>query len=96
VSQQRPFDASSFARATDETLGQDADEQAVPLASAEDTLLAKLEWFRRGGETSERQWEDVKGLLRVGKDKLDLAYLRHWALLVGVTDLLDRAIDQGD
>ncbi len=96
VSQQRPFDASSFARARPETLGQGPDEQAVPLASAEDVLLAKLEWFRRGGETSERQWEDVKGLVRVGKDALDLGYLRHWATLMGVADLLDCAISQGD
>ena len=59
-------------------------------------LLAKLEWFRRGGETSERQWEDVKGLVRVGAGVLDVVYLRQWAALIGVTDLLDRVLHESD
>jgi hypothetical protein len=91
VSHGRPFDASSFARARVEHLSQDPAATGIPLASAEDVLLAKLEWFRKGGESSERQWEDVKGLLRVGAAALDTAYLRHWATLLGVSDLLDRA-----
>ncbi len=62
-----------------------------PVASAEDTVLAKLEWFRRGGETSERQWWDILGILRVTTG-LDRAYLRRWADSLGVTDLLDRAL----
>jgi len=91
VSRGRPFDASSFARARVEHLSQDPAATGIPLASAEDVLLAKLEWFRKGGESSERQWEDVKGLLRVGGAALDAAYLRHWAPLLDVSDLLDRA-----
>ncbi len=59
-------------------------------------LLAKLEWFRKGGETSERQWEDVKGLLRVGAGVLDIGYVRHWAALIGVADLLERALSERD
>jgi hypothetical protein len=96
VSKRRPFDASSFARVRHETLGREPGNPTIPLASAEDVLLAKLEWYRRGGETSERQWEDVKGILRVGRGTLDGVYLRHWAALVGVADLLDRAISQTD
>jgi hypothetical protein len=92
VSRSRPFDASSFARARVERLGQDAAARGIPLASAEDVLLAKLEWFRKGGESSERQWEDVKGLLRVGAGQMDTTYLRHWAVLLGVSDLLERAL----
>ena len=92
VSRGRPFDASSFARARVEHLGEDAAARGIPLASAEDVLLAKLEWFRKGGESSERQWEDVKGLLRVGAGQMDTTYLRHWAALLGVSDLLDRAL----
>jgi hypothetical protein len=48
--------------------------------------------FRMGGETSDRQWRDVLGLLRVSGGSLDLAYLRHWAKLLGVEDLLERAL----
>ena len=91
VSRGRPFDHSAFARASVERIGQEPAGPGIHLASAEDVLLAKLEWYRSGGETSERQWEDVKGVLRVGAETLDLAYLRHWVLLIGVADLLERA-----
>ncbi len=59
--------------------------------SAEDTLLAKLEWYRKGGEVSERQWSDVLGILRTQGPALDDAYVRRWASEIGVGDLLERA-----
>jgi hypothetical protein len=92
VSRQRAFDASSFARVGHERLASDLEAAAVPLASAEDVLLAKLEWYRRGGEVSERQWTDVIGILRVGQTRLDFPYLSQWAAVLGVADLLQRAI----
>jgi len=61
----------------------------VPVCSAEDSLLAKLTWFRRGAETSERQWTDILGLLRIAM--MDHEYLRVGAQSRGVIDLLDRA-----
>ena len=62
------------------------------VATAEDTILAKLEWYRAGGETSERQWNDLRGILRVRGPALDLEYLRRWAPELGVTDLLERLL----
>ncbi|MBM3748537.1 MAG: hypothetical protein FJW34_22405, partial [Acidobacteria bacterium] len=47
------------------------------VATAEDTVLAKLEWYRVGGETSERQWNDLRGIVRVRGPALDLEYLRR-------------------
>ncbi|HVH25755.1 MAG TPA: hypothetical protein VM818_03310 [Vicinamibacterales bacterium] len=67
------------------------DAPRFPIASAEDTVLAKLEWYRLGGETSERQWWDVVGILKVAEDA-DRAYLRHWAPSLEVADLLERAL----
>lgn len=61
------------------------------MATAEDILLAKLQWYRMGGEVSERQWSDVAGILAVAPD-LDAAYLRTWAARLGVEDLLDQAV----
>ncbi len=49
------------------------------------------EWYRAGGEISERQWTDVIGVMRVQRDRLDRAYLEHWSGQLGVRDLFDRA-----
>ena len=64
----------------------------VYIATAEDTVVAKLSWFRKGGEISDRQWSDVLGILKVQKDKLDYEYIQRWAERLGVRDLLDKAL----
>jgi hypothetical protein len=63
-----------------------------PVASAEDTILAKLVWFRKGGEVSDRQWHDMLGVIQVQAGRLDSAYLREWAASLGVADLLVKAL----
>lgn len=60
--------------------------------TAEHTLLRKLEWYRRGGEKSERQWRDVQAIARIQGERLDAERLRHWAGRLGVTDLLQRLL----
>jgi hypothetical protein len=49
------------------------------MITAEDTILMKLQWYRLGGEISERQWLDVQGIFRVQADRLEQPYLDHWA-----------------
>lgn len=65
---------------------------SLELSSPEDVVLAKLDWYRQGGEVSEQQWRDVQGVLRVQFSALDLAYLRRWAAALGVHALLERAL----
>ena len=65
--------------------------RAFPFASPEDTILAKLDWYRIGGEISDRQWNDITLLLDAKRGALDLAYMRQWAQQLGLTALLDRA-----
>jgi hypothetical protein len=48
----------------------------VPTATAEDTIVAKLEWAKLGA--SDRQLEDVAGIVRVRGADLDFDYIEHW------------------
>jgi hypothetical protein len=66
------------------------------LASPEDIVLAKLEWYRLGDEVSERQWNDVMGVLKVQGDSLDRSYLAKWAAELNVADLLEQAWKQAE
>ncbi len=68
--------------------------EPVPVVSAEDTVLAKLQWYRAGGEVSQQQWRDIQGVLRMESDRLDNAYLDAWARKLGVTQLLHRAREE--
>ncbi|MFC2167260.1 hypothetical protein ACFLQZ_04780 [Acidobacteriota bacterium] len=73
----------------DEEKGQD-----LYLASAEDIILSKLQWYKSGGCVSERQWNDVKGVLRIVDKRLDFIYLQDRAKKKGLKDLLDEALVQ--
>jgi hypothetical protein len=64
------------------------------VATAEDTVLAKLLWFKSGGAVSERQWSDVAGVIKVQGARLDLEYLREWADRLDVRDVLERALGE--
>lgn len=79
IRRDRPFSVEEFRRR------QTADLLGTPgfIASAEDVILAKLEWAKATG--SDRQLDDVAGILAV-TDELDLAYLERWAVALGVAD----------
>jgi hypothetical protein len=68
-------------------------EASAPFVTREDILLAKLHWYRLGGEVSEMQWRDVQGLVRTGAGTLDHEYLRDNAAVLNVRDLLDKLFD---
>lgn len=63
----------------------------LQVATAEDTVLQKLLWYQIGNRLSERQWNDVLGVLKVQRKRLDLDYLKEWAPRIGVDDLLQQA-----
>jgi hypothetical protein len=67
-------------------------EDPVPFVSPEDILLAKLDWFRQGGEVSERQWRDIVGIVRTRFGSLDRSYLKRSAERLGVAKLLELAL----
>ncbi len=95
VAKDRPFDRRALQRARREaTVG--GESPALPLASAEDVILAKLEWYRLGNEVSSRQWTDVLGVLAASGPVLDRGYLEEGARELGVSDLLARAFEEAD
>jgi len=73
----------------------EGDESTVRFVSnPETTVLQKLWWFRKGNEVSEQQWRDVLGVLKVKADRLDCDYLKHWAAILAVSDLLEKAFNE--
>jgi hypothetical protein len=90
VRRDRPFDQSVLQRRL-AIPAPDAPGETIDIVAPEDIILLKLEWYRLGGEISDRQWGDVLGVLRVQAGRLDDAYLDHWATDLGVADLLAKA-----
>jgi len=89
----RPFLQSQLARAQRQTFTFES-EVSAKFASPEDTILSKLEWYRLGGEVSERQWRDILGVLKTRTGELDLAYMQKWASELEVEDLFKRVLNE--
>jgi hypothetical protein len=89
----RPFLQSQIAHAQRQTFFLGVEKSAA-FASPEDTILAKLEWYRIGGDISERQWRDALGVLKMMAGMLDLGYLRKWARELKVSDLLEKILKE--
>ena len=87
----RPFDSFQFARSRRIPVGEGSDV-TIPVCSPEDIVVAKLEWYALGGRVSDRQWQDILGVLRLHEGRLDLSYLRDRAEELQVADLLDLAL----
>jgi len=68
--------------------------QPAFFASPEDTVIAKLEWYRAGAEVSDRQWNDISGVIKMQGANLNLEYMQERAKELGVSDLLDRVLEQ--
>jgi hypothetical protein len=91
----RPFDRIHFQRRVEQLFATNPEQKAF-MTTAEDIILAKLEWYRLGNEISDRQWRDILGVLKVQAGRLDLDYLRQWAAELNVADLLERALIESE
>lgn len=89
----RPFDQMQLERRASAIITTDP-ERSLYVTSPEDVILSKLEWYRMGGEVSDRQWRDILGVLKTKAGGIDQDYLRHWAKQLKVNDLLDRALTE--
>jgi hypothetical protein len=93
IPRQRPFQRSQITRAQRQTFELES-AMSANFASPEDTILSKLEWYRMGGEVSERQWRDIRGVMKTREGELDLNNLHKWAAELKVADLLERALKE--
>ncbi|MCU0648215.1 MAG: hypothetical protein MUF00_09490 [Gemmatimonadaceae bacterium] len=84
------FDQAAAARAEVTTFA--GSDVRARVATREDILLAKLRWYRLGGEQSDVQRRDIARLVEMNRGALDRAYLSRWAVTLGVSDLLARAL----
>jgi hypothetical protein len=71
-------------------------ETLLCVATPEDTVLAKLDWYRLGGGVSETQLRDVLGILKAQAGRLDLAYLQKWAEDLSLSELLMRVRQEAE
>jgi hypothetical protein len=85
VRKARPFSIEEMRRRTEgDLLG-----ARTFVASAEDTLISKLEWAKIGGG-SELQLRDAAGILQLRGADLDVAYVERWVQELGLEDLWRR------
>lgn len=85
VRRSRPFSETEFGRRHEaEVLG-----STMFVASAEDVVVSKLEWAKRG--ESERQLRDVAGILRTQGESLDRAYVERWVVPLALEQQWQRA-----
>jgi hypothetical protein len=85
----RPFSREEFSRR------QRVNFQGVELfvASAEDVVLAKLEWAKIG--ESQRQIEDVRAILQLRGGRLDQGYIQKWIRELGLSQQWNEASRTG-
>lgn len=90
IMKRQPFALEQMARRSRLVAG--GDVPPIFVATAEDTVLSKLAWYRMGGEVSDRQWSDILGILKLQSEEMDKDYMKEWAKELGVVDLLHRAM----
>ena len=93
IQKNRPFDLEVRSRVEEGTLTDSQNDRPFFVESPEDVVLTKLEWYKMGGEVSDRQWRDVLGVLKLRGTALELQYLLHWAAVLDINDLLERALE---
>jgi hypothetical protein len=83
------FSQKEFERRRKEFL--DAEKQAI-FASPEDIIIKKMEWYKWG--ESRKHLDDIRGMLKLSEDKLDLNYIEKWAAKLNLQDIWNLVKEQ--
>jgi hypothetical protein len=78
IRRSRPFSLEEFARRERRRLG-DVD---VDVVSAEDLVIAKMEWSKRSA--SDRQLDDAASIVGLRGDRLEQEYIARWVAELGL------------
>jgi hypothetical protein len=90
------FHYSQLERGVEATFDFMGEPLTCRMSSAEDIILAKLDWYRIGGCSSERQLNDITNVVAVSGPHLDHEYLKTWAAKLGVSELLNKALTESN
>ena len=91
-----PYHQTTIQRKRKDTLDEGQHSTEFYLISVEDIILSKLDWYRMSDGVSERQWNDVLGVLKVQRNSIDIGYLESWAAKLQLDKLLQRAFDEAN
>lgn len=83
-----PHDVTRFARRVSGML----EGYSVRVPTAEDVVVTKLRWSRQGNR--QKDIDDVRGILAVQANQLDLQYIRQWTERHGTRALFDRLLSE--
>lgn len=95
VLKQDAFSNEEFARRKKIEIDQNHSKSAY-IATPEDTILSKLIWYKKGKEISDRQWQDILGIIKVQGERLDMKYLHHWAKILDLEEIFKRILREAN
>ena len=91
------FSQSQMKRRVPVTIETDKTSGSIYVASPEDTVLAKLDWYRLGGKVSERHITDILGVIKTqGVSNMDFDYIRESADHLGLREMFEKLLDDAD
>ena len=82
----------AFSRRKKTAFGDDLNPIEIYLPSVEDMILQKLIWFELSGGKSERQWNDVKNMIKLKANQINYLYLFQWGGFLKLMNQLDQVI----
>lgn len=92
ISKATEYQQIIFERISRKKLVDKDDAIEVFICAPEDVILTKLTWYLERGGTSEKQWNDILGVLKIQKNILDMNYLVNWAEKLSVKSELEKAL----